>query len=123
MKLNATVSRVDSAHGYDDKQQRIFLKVAQAESDMYNEIKLPNTEGLLALDDELVVLVLTKEQAVGIFNDLETLFTEAAATQPLVMDAINLRDQLRPDPPPPWERTLATGPESDEATTQEFVRP
>lgn len=96
MKLTATVSRVDSANGYDDKRQRVFLKVAQAEGDMYNEIKLPNVENKLSLDDELVLLVLTKDET-------ELLRTVLMLSRPTAHRARSFQDtiadQLRPDAP------------------------
>lgn len=52
--------------------------------------KLPNTEGY-ALDDELVVLVLTKEQAASLSISLELVVSHGYA------EFASLRDQLRHD--------------------------
>ena len=63
-----------------------------------------------ALDDELVVLVLTKEQEANLYRVLTRPMVQWDALEIVTVDT--LADQLRPDPPPPFM--------VDDADTQEF---
>lgn len=59
--------------------------------------KLPNTEGY-ALDQELTLLVLTEYDAANFYHWLGGLRNRS-----INETAERITDQLRPDPPPPWE--------------------
>lgn len=63
--------------------------------------KLANTEGYV-LDQELTLLVLTKQQASDLFDVLDGVEGERG----LLPEPLLLRDQLRPDPLPPWEQPI-----------------
>lgn len=101
MKLNAKVTDTHAGMQFSDKQRRVTLTIAEATS-LYNTVKIPSDE--LRESTELIVLVMDKDDARGLFVDLENLFKSAEQEAPLVMYAIRLRDQLRPDPLPPWEQ-------------------
>lgn len=66
--------------------------------------KLPNRDGFKR-DDELVLLILTKEQTASVF-DFADKYDSAAATL--------LADQLRPDEPPPFMVTTEAMPPCSE---------
>lgn len=95
MKLTATVIETISGSNYDDKQPRVKLKVAEADS-CFRTFIAPNGEGW-ALDDELVLLVLTKEQATELSKEFERESGEVSKWYP---GMAALADQLRPDEPP-----------------------
>ena len=91
MKLTATVIELISGSNYTNKQPRVKLKVAEADS-CFRTFIVPNGDGL-GLDDEVVMLVLTKGRAASVFEFADK-YDSAAATL--------LADQLRPDPPVPF---------------------
>lgn len=109
MKLTATVTAVSAKSGNRDGQRRVTLTIAEAES-MDRRFSVASEE--LREDEELVLLVLTREQAANIYDDLIPLVN--AKVDGFVAFG-NLCDQLRPDPPVPF---LV----DDTADTQEFVR-
>lgn len=96
MKLTATVTAVSAKSGNRDGQRRVTLTVAEAEP-MDRRFSVPSDK--LQEDAELVLLVLTKEQAASIAEVVGELGD--IAPQPLTA----LADQLRPDELPPWEQT------------------
>lgn len=100
MKLQAKVTETISGSESRDGQQRVKLKVEGADS-MYRALIVANDDGL-QLDDEVVLLVMTKQQASDLFDVLDGVEGERG----LLPAPLSLRDQLRPDPLPPWEQPI-----------------
>lgn len=100
MKLNAKVITAHSASEFTDNRPRVTVKVVEADH-MDNKLKLPNADGI-ALDDELVLLVLTKGDAAELSGELDNL--AALAHNNTTRKCAAFLDQLRPDEPVPWER-------------------
>lgn len=99
MKLTATVDNIRSARTSQTGKEQAVVKV----KDIWHNVDgvyLNNEEGW-ALDEELVLIVLTKEQAADIYMRL------GQAGDLLDKPLIPLRDQLRPDEPPPFLRCTA----------------
>lgn len=95
MKLTATVTAVSAKSGNRDGQRKVTLTVAEAES---MDRRFSVVSGELQEDAELILLVLTKEQAAGVSASLDD-----AETEHVLPDAVALiRDQLRPDVPVPF---------------------
>jgi hypothetical protein len=92
MKLSATITELISGSEYDDSRRRIKLKVEGADS-CFRSLIVPN--GGLTLDDELVLLVLTKADAYALSGTLDGL--QRAGQRNAIVDKV--ADQLRPDPP------------------------
>lgn len=136
MKLTAKVTEVISGSESRDGQQRVKLKVAEADP-MFKSLIVANTDDY-ALDAEVVLLVLTKDSADTFYHTLHGLQRIGQTNQ--IMDQVI--DQLRPDAPPPFltdtvvaycdpaiagcgkrhESPLCVKPmQADDATTQEFA--
>lgn len=116
MKLTAKVT------GLERDKERGVLITGNIEGGGYF-FKVANPDNL-ALDDELVLLILTKEQAAAATDELHRSGARLQPTLRLVYD------QLRPDAPPPFldaGRMSADGdpegygsPQPDTAETAEF---
>lgn len=129
MKLQATVTALRT-------NGRAEITIVTSATGLEQCIVADNGEDW-ALDDELVLLVLTKEQAVRIVGHIDALTQADFSTAPLR----GMADQLRPDEPPPFLRCVEIGvtgsqcilrqehygthcfePQPDTVNTQEFVR-
>lgn len=126
MKLNATVDNIRSARTTQTGKEQAVVKVKDTWHNI-DGVYLNNDEGW-AVDDKLVILVLTKEQAVAAYDHLV-----GNGADPAVLDKVI--DQLRPDEPPPFlfddaktaleftKQFIAdVEAQPDTTTTQEFER-
>jgi len=110
MKLTATVDKLISDRASLSGKAEAVLKMAGATQHNFDGVYVVNSEGF-EIDQELVVLVLTKEQEV---QAVEELHRSGARLQPTLRQVY---DQLRPDPPPPWER-----PAPDESVLRQAMK-
>lgn len=105
MKLNAKVTSLRTGG-------RMELTIVTSASGLEQVITADN--GGYALDDEVVVLVLTKEQAAQALWDMN----DSGVIASHYPGATTLADQLRPDAPPPWEQSsAAVGPRAGQSQT------
>lgn len=98
MKLQAKVTGLKSAHRHSGGMAQAEIMIASTATNYDQSFTVGNPEGY-ALDQELTLLVLTKQQASDLFDVLDGVDGERG----LLPAPLLLRDQLRPDPLVPWE--------------------
>lgn len=106
MKLNAKVTAIYSSASYKDSKQRVQIHVEGGDT-AYKSFIVPNDD--LVLDDELVVLVMTAEQAARVVGDYDVIMKIYVADHqsdvPISGELRKLADQLRPGSAPDTTET------------------